>query len=352
MLYVHAVYVTDRWPNWKMYIGAFLASCSYYAVTYVFSYRLGLDVPGWLETVFPGEIRSEVFGGYDGGSGLAGEYATTLFALAAVAMVAIELRSWQRAGAVLVLFFSVLFVVSSTSRSAAIGLAIVAVGIIGVASQAGRRRASRALAILAGLAVSLVWLSSWSGLSFLSEKFGDWSAVGADGHLSADEATRRPYHTLPEIVAASGLCGAGPLHAEAMLGSNLVSHCLVVNWIATIGLVGMSVQLAFLVLIGRDVWKAARRCVGEEKAIALGLGALLLALAENQFFHSYEQTSASMLRMWFLYAMAAVLANRVDASERAAEESRRAVRRTCGRGRAGAPVAAKRGLRPVNSQHQ
>jgi hypothetical protein len=311
LLYIYASHVMSEWPAWEECTVAFSASTIYYAITYVFGFWLDFDLPEFLSPLYGDERFRWAFPGYAGASGLTAEYAITVFAFAVVGLRYLRLSIRANILSVAAILLSILFVFSTSSRSGMLGLALAVSVLFLVRVKRERGKAlAIAVALLSLAMIAIPLLQSSPYYYKLAEKLDLTKATIAQGTAGQDMDTllNRPYRAaLGELVQRSGWVGAGPFLSQMMLGSELVSHSLLANWIARIGFVGLALQVGFLYRIGMDLRKARRLSSVRERGLVVMFWALMPALFLNQIFHCYEMTSAANCRMWLLFAMIAVL---------------------------------------------
>lgn len=313
LFYVFSSYVLLRWPLWDKYLVSFAASTFYYALTYVLSYRLHLNVPQPLQTVYSDESLTPAFSGY-GSSGLLGEYAITVIAFAITLLRFLKIPKLYKMMAGISVILSIQFIISTSSRAALVGL-IILVCLLCFNRGWGSWDSLKQAFIPAVLIVLAFFLIPMLPDYYeVKEKItGTMDNIHAPGGSDFDTLFNRTYKAdLPEIARVSGWTGVGPFYADKLNDHILVSHTVYVNWIAKIGFIGLALYLILLSKIALDLWKC-RRNVGEQnRRLAWMLLILLPVLLVNQCFHSYEMTSSAAARMWFLFAMAGVLATSGD----------------------------------------
>ena len=313
LFYVVAAHRLLLEPRWTACLACFAASVSYYTITYIFSWRLQMDIPLPLQaTLCGGDITLPNFSGYNGASGLVAEYLVVVFLFGLILLAQPGIRIWTRLLALVSMAATIPMLLETTSRAALGALGAGTLLIVGI--QIWHRRfgwfqALSASAVVAGLCAMILY----TPLGDLIKSKIEVAFTGgyANNASSFDAISNRPYvRDMQEVAVWSGFVGNGPFQAGDMNGSLLVSHSLYVSYLARTGAVGLFLLLLF---IGSVLWggvSAARDDDPTTRYHALVFISILSCLLVGELFNAYDQEASSAMMFALLYGFIAALESR------------------------------------------
>jgi hypothetical protein len=312
LLYVIINNVVDSYTMVRKVVKVFVFSISYFFITWLFSYLLKYNLPGFLSVIYSGGAntfhREIIFAGYTGENGLVSEYCLIVSALSYYLVLSTKnLNHKLLYQGILVLALIIGFTTASKTFLVLVFLFVMlAMYLSRFTNQIKSRSRIIALAFLVAFFGSLVYFSAdLYMMERIEQQINRTESVGRSDYF-LDNVIHRPYlEQTSEYLSESGLFGIGPINALGINGNSFATHSLYIDLLMKYGIIGLIVYLFFYFSILRKTFRLIKVPQSDafNKQLIIILFSLFSVLLIGEYARSHQNQTSHLLIFWFLIGL-------------------------------------------------